>query len=86
MFRRAAEQIERLALAENESAEKVQTDLNLVTSIPDEPVKVEWELDRYDIMDINGKLHEETVEGIGTKRAKRGYLVQVKDIPDLYRR
>ena len=39
VFRRAAEQIERLALAENESAEKVQTDLNLVTSIPDEPVK-----------------------------------------------
>ena len=40
VFRRAAEQIERLALAENESAEKVQTDLNLVKNIPDEPVKL----------------------------------------------
>ena len=77
VFRRAAEQIERLALAENESAEKVQTDLNLVTSIPDEPVKVEWELDRYDIMDINGKLHEETVEELEQK-GETGILVQLK--------
>lgn len=77
VFRRAAEQIERLALAENESAEKVQTDLNLVTSIPDEPVKVEWELDRYDIMDINGKLHEETVEELEQK-GEAGILVQLK--------
>lgn len=77
VFRRAAKQIERLALAENESAEKVQTDLNLVTSIPDEPVKVEWELDRYDIMDINGKLHEETVEELEQK-GETGILVQLK--------
>lgn len=77
VFRRAAGQIERLALAENESGENVQTDLNLVTSIPGEPVKVEWELDRYDIMDINGKLHEETIEQLEQK-GETGILIQLK--------
>ena len=37
-----------------------------VTGIPDEPVDIAWELDRYDVMNIQGEITEEALEEEGT--------------------
>lgn len=77
LFRRAVGQIERLMLAKNESSEEIRSDLNLITKIPGQPIKVEWELDRYDVMDINGKIREEVVEEL-SQNGESGIVVQLK--------
>ena len=57
--------MDRLILAGNETLDRVDEDLDLVTDIPGEPVKVSWELDRYDVMDIQGKLKEQNISEKG---------------------
>ena len=64
-------------LAKNESSEEIRSDLNLITKIPGQPIKVEWELDRYDVMDINGKIREEVVEEL-SQNGESGIVVQLK--------
>ena len=73
VFRRSIQKLERIMLAENESMDEVCEDLNLVTSIPGEPVGVEWELDRYDVMNVYGELNRENL-----KSEKDGVLVHLK--------
>lgn len=77
VFDRAASQLERLVLGKNESLQKVQSDLNLVSSIPKEPVRIEWELDRYDVMDVNGTIRESEVERLAGE-GEEGIIVQLK--------
>ena len=47
--------MDRLILNENQTPDHVETDLNLITEIPGEPVTVSWELDRYDVMNVKGE-------------------------------
>lgn len=61
LFSRIIRKMDRLILAGNETLDRVDEDLDLVTDIPGEPVKVSWELDRYDVMDIQGKLKEQNI-------------------------
>lgn len=77
LFQRASGQIERLMLAENKSSEEVRSDLNLLTEIPGQPIKIEWELDRYDVLDINGNIKEKAVEELSQK-GENGIVVQLK--------
>ena len=65
--------MDRLILAGNETLDRVDEDLNLVTDIPGEPVKVSWELDRYDVMDIQGKLKEQNI-------SEKGVLVKLNAV------
>lgn len=62
IFDRAAEELELLIKGENESLDQVSTDLNLVTSLPDLPVTVEWALDRYDVMNVMGEIRQEELD------------------------
>lgn len=66
MFRRITNQLEIQILGENESLDRVETDLNLVTEIPEEPAVIAWELDRYDVMNVRGEIQQERIpeEGI----------------------
>ena len=57
--------MDRLILAGNETLDRVDEDRDLVTDIPGEPVKVSWELDRYDVRDIQGKLKEQNISEKG---------------------
>ena len=75
LFQRASGQIERLMLAENKSSEEVRSDLNLLTEIPGQPIKIEWELDRYDVLDINGNIKEKAVEELSQK-GENGIVVK----------
>lgn len=70
LFSRIIRKMDRLILAGNETLDRVDEDLDLVTDIPGEPVKVSWELDRYDVMDIQGKLKEQNI-------SEKGVLVKL---------
>ena len=51
--------MDRLILAGNETLDRVDEGPGFGHRYPGEPVKVSWELDRYDVMDIQGKLKEQ---------------------------
>ncbi len=53
-------------LGENESLDRIEYDLNLITEIPGEPIDVSWELDRYDVMNVYGDLNEDKLSDEGT--------------------
>lgn len=53
-------------LGENESLDRVESDLNLLTEIPGEPIDVSWELDRYDVMNVYGSLNKDRLSDEGT--------------------
>ena len=56
LFGRIIRRMDRLILNENQTPDHVETDLNLITEIPGEPVTVSWELDRYDVMNVKGEI------------------------------
>lgn len=66
VFEESAEKLESLILGENDSLEEVRKDLDLVTEIPDSGITVSWEIDNYDVMDIQGTLQEENLTEEGT--------------------
>lgn len=62
LFDRVIRQMETLILGDNESLDHIENDMNLMTKIPDEPIEISWELDRYDVMNVRGELQTEVVE------------------------
>ena len=66
MFDRVGRKLDKQILNGNESLDRVETDLDLVTGIPDEPVDIAWELDRYDVMNIQGEIQEDALDAEGT--------------------
>ena len=52
----AEDKLEALVLGHNESFDKVTSDLNLVTKIPDTGIKVSWLVSNYSLMDGNGHI------------------------------
>lgn len=76
LFDSIIRQMEPLILGENESLDRVETDLNLVTEIPEEPIEVAWELDRYDVMNIRGEIQIDELE----KLSEEGVLVTLNAV------
>ncbi len=66
LFGRVIRQIEPMILGENESLDRIEHDMNLLTKVQDEPVEIAWELDRYDVMNIRGELQREYLTEEGT--------------------
>lgn len=66
LFARTIPEMERLILGENESLDRIEYDMELLTQIPDEPVEVSWELDHYDVMNIRGELQPDFLREEGT--------------------
>ena len=66
VFRKASERLGELILGENESLDEVRADLSLIQEIPDTGISVSWELDRYDVMDLQGTLIPEKIPEDGT--------------------
>lgn len=71
VFAQSAEVLEQLVLGENKSLDEVRKDLNLVSTIQDTGIRVSWELDNYEVMDLQGVLKPENLTEEGT-------LVQLK--------
>lgn len=66
MFDRVIRKLEGEILNGNESLDRVEQDLDLVTAVPEEPVDISWELDRYDVMNIQGEIQEDALDAEGT--------------------
>lgn len=66
VFEEASEILEDMILGKNKSLDEIRTDLSLIQEIPDTGISVSWELDRYDVMDLQGNLIPEKIPEDGT--------------------
>lgn len=87
-FEEADKSLDTLILGENTSLDQVYNDLNLVTSVPENPVSVSWQIDNYEVIDVSGKLKEEflTEEGTLVKLTAAIEYGEQKQIKELYAR
>lgn len=74
VFRRITRKMDTWILGENESLDRIESDMNLITEIPGEPVDVSWELDRYDVMNVYGELSDREPTEDGTEVKLRAVL------------
>lgn len=65
-LKETSENLEQIILGENDTADDVRKNLNLITEIEDTGISVSWELDNYEVMDITGRLNEENLKDDGT--------------------
>lgn len=73
VFERAIQELESAVLGENDSLDEIHSDMYLLTEIPGEPIEVEWQLDRYDVINIYGELNPEALA-----EEEEGALVHLK--------
>lgn len=66
LFADAADALERLVLGENKSLDEVRKNLNLVGKIPETGIRVSWELDNYDVLDLQGVIKADSLTEEGT--------------------
>lgn len=66
LLRKAMEMLDEVMLGENESFDRIEQDLQLVNELESYPVQIQWELDSYDVIDIEGKLRKEELDEQGT--------------------
>ena len=66
VFQEASEDLEKLILGENESLNEVRDDLELISEIPETGISVSWEIDNYEVMDLQGNLISENLTDDGT--------------------
>ncbi len=66
LFDEASDLLEKIVLKDNESFDRVVSDLNLVESIPGYPFQISWKLDNYEVMHFDGALVEDAIpkEGV----------------------
>lgn len=67
VFTDAGEELERLILGQNENLDEVRKDLELISEIPKTGIRVSWELDNYEVMDIQGNLQKDALKDSGTQ-------------------
>ena len=79
MFDRVIRRMDSLILGENESLDRVEYNLDLITEVPDEPVELAWELDRYDVMNVRGELVTESLSDEGTLVNLKAVLTYTED-------
>jgi hypothetical protein len=73
VFERVTAELGTLILGDNVSLDAVKTDLDLITVFPDEPILIDWSIDRYDVMNIHGEIYKEAVQDV-----EEGILVELK--------
>lgn len=79
LFDRSTALLEREILGENQSLDRIEQDMDLVTEVPGEPVDVSWELDRYDVMNVYGELQEGALSPEGTLVNLKAVLTYQED-------
>lgn len=73
VFEEAGERLEKAILGDNESLDEVRHDLNLVDQVPDTGIKVSWESDNYEMINLLGELQTEHLQ-------KEGALVELQAV------
>lgn len=79
LFDRCIRKIDRLLPGDNESLDHVDSDMALVTSLPGEPIEIDWELSRYDVMNIYGELQDDALDPEGTAVTLSAVLTYTQD-------
>lgn len=74
LFQTVMDRLDEVVLGENESFDRIEGDLNLVANLEDYPVDIQWDLDTYEVMSIDGKVREDKVTNEGTLVKLRGTL------------
>lgn len=74
VFQKAMNELDKIILGENESADHVEKDLNLVTRMPDMPIEIEWESNRSEIINGLGEIQEENLKESGELVELHGLL------------
>lgn len=74
LFQSVMDELDQVVLGENESFNRIETDLNLVTSLDEFPVQIQWDLDSYEVMGIDGTIKEDNVTEEGTLVKLRGTI------------
>ena len=80
VLKQAVKKMDSLILGENVSLDHVDRDLNLLTEIPGKPIDVTWKLDRYDVINIYGKLKEDKLVSEGTPVKLTAILTYREDV------
>lgn len=65
VFARAEESLPDLILNGNSSTDEVRTALCLITEVPGTGLRVSWEMDRYDVIDLQGNIIAEELPAEG---------------------
>lgn len=66
IFKKVTEELDGAILGENKSLDRVEHNLNLLTEWKEYPVQIQWELDRYDVMNAQGEIQTEKTKTEGT--------------------
>lgn len=74
MFHEIITELDEVILGENKSFDRVEKNLKLVTSLEDYPVRIEWQLDSYKVMNLYGEIQEENLIPDGTLVELRGII------------
>lgn len=74
IFEQVMEELDAVILGRNESRDRVEKDLNLVKGIEGYPIEIQWELDRYDVLNLEGEIQSEKTVEEGTLVEVRGTL------------
>lgn len=74
LFGRVMDELDNVVLGENESFNRIESDLKLVTTLEDYPVNIQWDLDSYEVMSIEGVLREDKLTTEGTLVRLRGTI------------
>ena len=74
LFEKVMDELDFIILGDNESLNRIESDLNLVTSLEGYPVQIQWDLDSYEVMSIEGKIKEDKVTEEGNLVKVRGTI------------
>ena len=74
LFKKVMDKLDQVILGENESFDRIEKDLYLVSAIADYPVDILWELDSYDVINIDGKIRDVEIPEDGVLVELRGTI------------
>ena len=74
LFQKVEKELDQIILGENQSFDRVEQDLNLVTHLEDYPVEIQWELSSYKVLGLDGTILTEDLDKKGTLVELRGTI------------
>lgn len=75
MFQEITKKLDEVVLGDNDSFDRVEKDLNFVTTLEEYPVQIQWQMDTYTAIDLSGKIQEEYLTEEGTLVEIRGTIL-----------
>ena len=71
MFREVHDKLDEVILGENQSFDRVEKNLHLVTELEEYPVRIQWQLDSYSVVNLYGEIQEKNL-------VEQGSLVELR--------